>query len=145
MFGGVNFPGDRFEGIFVPKPSWTQSRLYEGLFKLCLGEEKFDGPFQEFSVSRCSMDTGFISLKGNIKLAYEVDGPTHNPDKDRVRDLYLKRRRGWLVFRVDCKEIDRLGFDRMVRMIYCHALYQFGFIEEKLWDPNVITSYTVLH
>lgn len=145
MFEEVQFPGDKYNDVWVPKPSFTQLELYTQLYKLGFGENRFDGPFPEVSVSRSSLDIGFISLHGQNKIAYEIDGPDHVEEYDKRRDSFLLMQRGWKVFRVDCHDIDSIGFEAIARMIYCHALYQFGLIKTKHWFPGVITSYSVVH
>lgn len=145
MFEAVNFPGDAYENVWVPQPSWTQQEVYRHLRIISFGENRFDGPMPEVGVSRSSLDIGFISLNGKIKIAYEIDGPDHIEEYDKRRDTFLHKQRGWKVFRVNCHDIDEIGFDAIARMIYCHLLYQLGLIKDKHWLPGVITSYNVVH
>lgn len=146
MFDAVEFSGDKYkEEVWIPKTSDTQEGVYRHLKQLCFGEERFDGPLPEVSVSRCSLDIGFISLNGKVKIAYEIDGPDHVEEYDRRRDYYLKVQRGWTVYRIRVDAVDAYGFDTIARMICCHLLYQLGFIKEKHWLPGVIETYNAIH
>jgi hypothetical protein len=133
-------PREKRTEIFVPQPSLTQMEVYRELYKLCHGDNRFDGPILEYRVSRCSLDISFI--KNNVqKIAYEIDGKDHDKDYDQRRDGFLLNRKGWRVFRVSVKTVDELGADKVADTIYNHLLYQFGYTKVKFFFQWVIEDY----
>ncbi|MGG0476189.1 hypothetical protein ABEY96_28845 [Priestia aryabhattai] len=132
--------------VYAPQVSYTHKGVYEELFTLCRGDERFDGPWIEHRVSRCSLDIGIIKglqnpVKGLHKIAYEVDGYNHSEEYDRRRDWFLFNKHNWYIFRISVDAIDLLGYKSVAQQIYNHLLYQFGFVKEKNWLPGVISTY----
>lgn len=146
MLNSINpgFNEERKE-IYAPKISITQLEVWEELYKLCWGDDRFDGPGLEYRTSQCSLDIFFIKRDktGVKKIGYEIDcDKWHDPERDEKRDWYLFKNHDWLVFRVNCEDIDLFGPSVIARQIYSHLMYHLGFVKTKDWLPGVITSYT---
>lgn len=147
MFEEIHFSGEGYDKIWIPRTSTTQIGVFNELRRLCFGEDRFDGPMQEVGLSRSSLNIGFMSIIGNQKIGYEVDGPTHVESEayDRKRDYYLLKQRGWQIYRINYKYVDQYGYTYIAKTILYHLLYELGLTEYKLWNPEIITSFTIIH
>lgn len=126
-------------GYYAPRPSATQIGVFQATYKYFWGLTFVDGPSIELRIGYQSLDIPFPSHR----VAYEVDHDDfHDPDKDKDRDLRMLYQKGWKVYRVNCKEIDYLGYDEIGRQIYLHFMYTNGFVKEKRFDEDLFTNLT---
>lgn len=125
--------------FYVPQPSFTQKEVYFSLYEICWNDNRFEGPGLELRTGRCSHDIIFLGANGE-KIAYEIDCQDyHNPESDKKRDYYLQLKFGWKVFRVDCRDIDQLGFVKMGELIFAHLLNELG-LESRIILPGAIVT-----